>query len=98
MKIRWMPLAEQDLDAAYEYIRPDNPKAASRLVTRILQAAKVLSRYPSAGRLGRVTATREFAIAGTPFIVVYRATQNEVQILAVLHGARRWPANFGDRG
>jgi plasmid stabilization system protein ParE len=85
--IRWMPLAEQDLDAAYEYVRQDNPQAASRLVARVFEAVEMLSRYPSAGHPGRVRTTRELAIARTPNIVVYRHTQNEIQILAVIHGA-----------
>jgi addiction module RelE/StbE family toxin len=98
MLIRWMPLAQQDLDAAYEYIRQDNPKAAWRVVGRVFQAVEMLSRYPSAGHAGRVPATRELAIARTPFIVVYRHTQNEIQVLAVIHGARRWPTSFGESG
>ncbi len=97
-KIRWMPLAEQDLDAAYEYVRQDNRQAALRLVTHVFRAVEMLSRYPSAGHPGRVPATRELSIAPTPYIVVYRQTQNEIQILAVIHGARRWPMSFGKSG
>ena len=98
MKIRWMPLAEQDLEAAYECVRQDNPQAASRLVARVFRAVEMLSRYPSAGHLGRVPATRELSIAHTPYIVVYRHTQDQIQILSVLHGARAWPASFGESG
>ncbi|HMD84142.1 MAG TPA: type II toxin-antitoxin system RelE/ParE family toxin [Terriglobia bacterium] len=98
MNIRWMPLAEQDLAAAYEYIGQDNPKAASRLVTRVFQAIEMLSRYPSAGHPGRVPATRELSIAHTPYIVVYRPTRNEIQVLSVIHGARRWPMSFDESG
>ena len=96
MKIRWMPLAEQDLDAAYEYVRQDNRKAASRLVARVFKAVEMLGRYPSAGHPGRVSATCELNIARTPYIVVYRHTRDEIQILAALHGARRWPMSFGE--
>jgi addiction module RelE/StbE family toxin len=96
MKIRWMPLAELDLEAAYAYVRQDNPKAASRLVARVFRAVEMLSRYPSAGHPGRVPATRELSIAHTPYIVAYRYTQDQIQILAVIHGARRWPMSFGE--
>jgi plasmid stabilization system protein ParE len=91
-----MPLAEQDLEAAYEFVRQDNPKAASRLVARVFRAVEMLSRYPSAGHLGRVPATRELSIAHT--IVAYRHTQDQIQILSVIHGARAWPAGFGESG
>lgn len=98
MKIRWMPLAEQDLDAAYEYVQQDNAKAASRLVERIFEAVEKLGRYPSAGHPGRVPATRELSITHTPYIVVYRHTRDEIKILAVIHGARRWPTSFSETG
>jgi plasmid stabilization system protein ParE len=32
-------------------------------------------------------------IAGTPFLVVYRALRAEVDVLALFHGARQWPEN-----
>jgi plasmid stabilization system protein ParE len=92
-----MPLAEQDLEAVHEYVWQDNPRAAAKLVTRIFEAVEMLSRYPLAGRMGRVPSTREFRIANTPFIVVYHASRTEVQILAVIHSARRWPPYFDDR-
>ena len=93
-----MPLAERDLAAAYEYIAKDNPKAASRLVSRVFQAVEMLSRYPSTGHAGRVHTTREFSIARTPYIVVYRPTRDEIQVLSVMHGARRWPMSFDESG
>ena len=30
-------------------------------------------------------------ITGTPFLVEYRVRRDQVEILAILHGARRWP-------
>jgi toxin ParE1/3/4 len=98
MKIRWMPLAEQDLEAAFDYVRQDNPRAASRLVDRIFRAVEMLGKFPSAGHPGRVRATRELTISRTPYIVVYRLSGDEVQILSILHGARRWPMTFGESG
>jgi addiction module RelE/StbE family toxin len=94
MTIRWMPLAEQDLEAAYEYVRQDNENAAKQLVARIFSAVGMLTRYPLAGREGRVQGTRELAIARTPYVVAYRIRQDEIQILTVLHGAQRWPTAF----
>ncbi len=94
MTIRWMPLAEEDLNAAYDYVREDNENAAKRLVARIFSAVGMLTRHPGAGREGRVKGTRELAVARTPYIIAYRVRHDEIQILAVIHGARRWPATF----
>jgi plasmid stabilization system protein ParE len=43
------------------------------------------------GRSGRVAGTRELVIAGTPYLVAYRVEAKAVVILAVIHGAQRWP-------
>jgi toxin ParE1/3/4 len=89
-----MPLAEQDLEAAYDYVREDNENAAKRIVGRIFSAAGMLTRHPLAGRAGRVKGTRELVVAGTPYVIAYRIHRDEIHILAVLHGARRWPTAF----
>ena len=94
MKIKWVRLALIDLDEAAAFISQDNPQAAKRIVTRIRDAARILSDQPNAGRPGRVHGTRELVIADTPFILPYRVVKDTVQILRVLHGARKWPEQF----
>jgi len=94
MKIRWVRLALTDLDEAAAFISQDNPEAAKRAVKRVRDAARLLSDQPNAGRPGRVHGTRELVIADTPFILPYRVVRNTVQILRVLHAARRWPEQF----
>jgi toxin ParE1/3/4 len=94
MKIKWVRIALIDLDEAAAFISRDNPEAAKRTVKRIRDAARLLSDQPNAGRPGRVHGTRELVITGTPFILPYRVVRNTVQILRVLHGARKWPEQF----
>jgi toxin ParE1/3/4 len=89
-----MPLAEQDLEAACDYVQQDSQNAAKQLVGRIFSAVGMLTHHPLAGRQGRVHGTRELVVAGTPYIVAYRVHREEIQILAILHGARRWPTAF----
>lgn len=94
MTLRWTRLAASHLDSAFEYLAQDNPDAAGAVVDRILSAVEALERHPEMGRSGRVPRTREVVITGTPFIVAYRVRKERVEILAVLHGARRWPERF----
>lgn len=89
-----MPLAEQDLEAAYDYVRQDNESAARQLVARIFSSVGMLTRHPLAGREGRVKGTRELVVGRSAYIIAYRVLQDEIQILAVLHGAQRWPTTF----
>jgi len=94
VKIRWTRLAVEDLSLAYEYVAAENPSAAHAVIARIESAVNVLRAHPEIGRSGRVEGTRELIISGTPFIVAYRIARNRVEILAVIHGARRWPTSF----
>ena len=91
MKLRWTPAALQDLRHLYEYIAEDNPSAASSMVNRIQEATQRLRKHPQMGRPGRVQGTRELIIAGSPYIVVYILSDSEIQIVAVIHSAVRWP-------
>jgi toxin ParE1/3/4 len=50
-----------------------------------------LATFPERGRQGRIEGTRELVVAGTPFVVAYRIRSREMEVLAIVHGARRWP-------
>ncbi|MGH2409149.1 MAG: type II toxin-antitoxin system RelE/ParE family toxin [Chloroflexota bacterium] len=94
MKIRWLRHARRQLDEAGEYSARDNPKAAERMVRRIRLAVENLADFPMMGRAGRVIGTRELVVPETPYIVAYRVREQVVEVLAVHHGARRWPESF----
>lgn len=94
MNLRWTIPALRDFEAIGDYIARDNPAAASRVVADILDQADILTKHPHIGRAGRVPETRELVVATTPYIVPYRVRGDEVEILAVFHGARRWPDSF----
>jgi len=95
MTIQWAKDATRQLVAAHAYVATDSANAADRLLLRIVEGVKHLDRYPHAGREGRVKNTRELVIPGTPYIVAYRIkSPSTIQVLAVLHGKRRWPERF----
>ncbi|MCX5789717.1 MAG: type II toxin-antitoxin system RelE/ParE family toxin [Elusimicrobia bacterium] len=89
--MRWTQLALGDLENAYEHAAESNASAASGLIVQIRESVALLARHPQLGRAGRIEGTRELVVAATPFIVAYRVTPARVEILAVIHGARRWP-------
>ena len=94
MKLKWTRLALQDLRHLHEYIADDNPSAASRMVTRMQEATERLKNHPQMGRSGRVQRTRELVIASSPYVVVYILGNSEIQIVAIIHSAMRWPDTF----
>jgi len=95
VKIFWTTRASQQLHAAFDYWSTQHfPEASGSMMNRIFSAVEVLATYPEAGRRGRIPGTREIVILRTPFVIAYRVQRNEIQILAVLHGARKWPERF----
>jgi toxin ParE1/3/4 len=92
MKLLWTEPALADLAALHEHISTDNAVAADQMLKRILLLAETqLSRMPDSGRLGRVPNTRELVVTGSPYFLPYRIAGQTIQILRVIHGARRWP-------
>jgi toxin ParE1/3/4 len=94
LTLHWTPIAIGHLRAAYEYLAQDSESAAESLIERIFAAVEQVAQYPQIGRDGRVKGTRELVIAGTPYVVAYRVRQSRIDILAVFHGARKWPEEF----
>jgi len=94
MKLKWTRLSLQDMQNLYEYIAGDNIRAAKKIISRIREASDKLKIYPHMGKAGRVSNTRELVIAATPYIIVYVIDEQSIQIVSVIHGARRWPDSF----
>ena len=91
MIVEWSVPARDDLIAIADYIATDDPVAALDVMDRIDGAVGRLADHPGSGRPGRITGTRELVIPDSPYIVAYRIRLERVQILRVLHAARRWP-------
>jgi toxin ParE1/3/4 len=92
MTVRWTPTAARDLEQLYEYIASDNEAAANRTLDAILAGIDTLERHPLAGRQGRVKGTRELVFS--PYVVAYRLKRSVIEVLAIIHGSRRWPEDF----
>lgn len=90
MPLLWQKRAVADLYRVRDYIRRENLGAAERIGTIIEAASLNLLRHPEIGRAGEVHGARELVIAGTPYIIIYRVVNDDVQILRILHGKQKW--------
>lgn len=90
----WSKTASDQLLQLDEYLGERNPDAAASTVLRIYSAIGTLKSFPEVGRPGRIQGTRELVVAGTPYLVMYRIRKGTIHILALLHGAQRWPAKL----
>lgn len=92
MNVNFTPQAIADLHNIRDYIAGHNEAAAGRVISRIRQAAQMFELFPEIGRIGDVEGTREFAIPGLSYIIVYRiASVTDVDVLTILHDRQQWP-------
>ena len=94
MPIQWTQRARRQFLAIIDAVLEDNPSAAERVYDAIMDSVSRLVTFPEMGRRGRVPGTRELVIASQPYIVAYRIRRQTIHILAVLHGAQKWPDQF----
>ena len=95
MQLQWTEPATQDLDRIEGYIsRENSPIVAIDVVLRVIGTVEtILPGHPRAGRIGRVTDTRELVVEGVPFIVIYRQVgSDQSQVIRVLHDALQRPS------
>jgi toxin ParE1/3/4 len=87
-QVRWTIEASDQLVATVERIQEDNPDAARNVAQLVIERIEKLVTFPGLGRPGEVNGTRELVLS--PYVVVYRFTDEIVEILQVWHGAQDW--------
>ena len=93
MRVTWSPLADAQVDDAIEYIARDHPMAALEWLERVLDAARSLATFPDSGRIVpelQRDSIREILVS--PYRVMYRRSEDLVEIAAVRHEAREFDA------
>ena len=94
-RVFFAPAAEADLDKIHDYIAAENPTAAAALVTRLEDLAALLADAPGMGRARPelLSNLRSFPLGS--YLLFYRPSDNGIEVVRVLHGARDIPALFG---
>jgi toxin ParE1/3/4 len=90
--IQWADEAQMDFAGLLGWLNDRNPSAAADVAEEVLAAVERLARFPHSGRVGRRTGTRELAIPGRPYLVIYQTHGGIVSIVRLLHGAQNWPS------
>ena len=89
--VRWLALAIADLHDIAGFLAETDSDAGRKIVQCVWNAGQSLASLSSRGRAGRVAGTRELVLTEFPYFIAYRVVKSEVQILRVLHTARRYP-------
>jgi len=91
MKVRITRPALDDLERIYAYISKDNPVAASRVVTRLIDRAMVLAHAPYQGREVDEPNARVVVVPRFRYFIFYTVEDNEIHITHFRHTSRRRP-------
>jgi toxin ParE1/3/4 len=92
-KIRYLPAAEQDMVDILEYIRRDNPSAASKLINAIDETISRLEGFPHMGVIPndlRLKSLNYRMLIIDNYLVFYVVKDCIVEIRRILHGRRKY--------
>lgn len=88
-RVSWSPDAVEDVEAIASYIAKDSPYYASSVVKKILAAGAALDQFPHIGsivpEISDPTMRERFVYS---YRIIYRVLENNVLIVAVIHGRR----------
>jgi len=92
MNVHWTEAALADLRAAKDYLARRSPQYAQSLVERIFTCSERLADHPLLG-----ASVEEFEdeslreLFEHPYRIIYRVLEHQVDVVAVVHAARRLP-------
>lgn len=95
MNVGWSRESLDDLDAIYQYIAQDSSVYAQRTLDRIVARAEQIARHPRSGRkTPEMNRPQIREVIEGNYRIVYHIDRQDIKILTVLHGARRFPEHL----
>lgn len=90
MRVRYLERAVADLTRIEAYLRSESPRGAARVGARIRKRAQDLAQFPFQGTRSRQRKNLyQLYVTKTPYILVYRVENDEVQIITIVHTSQR---------
>jgi toxin ParE1/3/4 len=91
MRIRWTPAAAADLEHISEYLKRRQPQYRQATVRKLHGVVHSLKQWPDRGRPGSEDGTRELVFVPLPYVIVYRVSEQSVEVLRIYHTAQDRP-------
>lgn len=88
-RVTWRPEALADIEQIELFISRDSTTYARLLVRRLIAATVRLGEFPDSGRVVREVGNQNVReVIVRSYRVIYRVWPDEVEVIAVVHGAR----------
>jgi addiction module RelE/StbE family toxin len=95
MRVHWTNNAVDHLVNIYEYIALNSPTYAQRMVDNITRRSEQIGDQPYSGRKVPEYQTEDIReLIENPYRIIYRVKQDQIDVLAVIHGARLLPGEI----
>lgn len=92
MRVHWTDNAIEHLVGIYGYISQNSPVYAKRMVDKITRRSEQISDFPMSGRKVPEYESDEIReVIEKPYRIIYRIKPDQIDVLAVVHGARLLP-------
>jgi plasmid stabilization system protein ParE len=92
VKVIWTPTALAHLESIHSFIAARSPLYAQRTVDRITGKGNYISQFPLAGRMMPESGFQQIReVLEGPYRIVYHVKSDQIDIIAIFHGAQRTP-------
>ena len=92
MRVHWTNNAIEHLVNIYEHIALNSPTYAKRMVDRITRRSEQIGDQSLSGRKVPEYETEDIReLIEKPYRIIYRIKSDQIDVLAVIHGARLLP-------
>ena len=88
MRLRYTREALADLDAILDHIVQHSPQGAQRVQKRIQTIIGLILEHPRSGQMTSRRGMRRVIASPYPYLIFYRATEDEIVIHGMRHSAR----------
>jgi len=92
LPVVWLTQARSDVRRIVAYIAEQNPKAAQKIRNALVTSTEYAASHPYMYRRSqRILGTREISIHPYPYRVLYRVTEKQLEVVAVVHVRQQFP-------
>lgn len=92
MIVHWTETAIKNLTGIYQYIAQNSLLYAQRVADKIIRRSEQIAAFPQSGRQVPEYDTPDVReIVEKPYRIIYRIKADQIDVLAVIHGAQQLP-------
>ena len=94
MKVRWTDTARDHLRAIHAYIARNSSQYVLHVVDRLTRRSQQIDEFPLSGReVAEFGVPQIRQVLERPFRIIYYIRPDQIDVIAVIHGARQIPAD-----